>query len=322
MLQQKNKKNLFSDIVISITKFEDYEQFAVDKIKNSLIYALKILVIFAILISIACTLKIYSIINNIAIEIEENIDEIKFEDGKLSINSNEPLKKEYSNFISMNVIVDTSDITEEKEQEYIEEVYDGENGIVLLQDKAIVKNVLSNQIEYYDYKDIIINGENLEKQYLIESLQGVNLYLICVLFFIILFFIVFVIYGVNVLMYIIIFAFLGNLTSILLKMPLKYKATFNISTHALTLPIILNLLYIIINLFLGFEIKYFQIMYIGIAYVYIITAILMIKTDFIKRQIELSKIIEEQQKIRREKKIEDLNSNLDKDDIKSEEDNK
>ena len=95
-------------------------------------------------------------------------------------------------------------------------------------------------------------------------------------------------------------AILGRITSIILRIPMQYKAIFNMALHALTLPIILNLIYIIVNLFTGFEIKYFQVMYSAISYIYIVAAILLIKTDFMKRQQELSKIFEEQQKIREE----------------------
>ena len=38
-------------------------------------------------------------------------------------------------------------------------------------------------------------------------------------------------------------------------------------------------------------------MYIGITYIYIITAILLIKADIIKKGKELAKIVEEQEKI-------------------------
>ena len=65
-------------------------------------------------------------------------------------------------------------------------------------------------------------------------------------------------------------------------------------------PIILNAIYIVVNLFTGFEVKYFQWMYATISYIYIIIAILMIKTDLINRQIELQKIYEEQEKVKKE----------------------
>ena len=41
-------------------------------------------------------------------------------------------------------------------------------------------------------------------------------------------------------------------------------------------------------------------MYIGVAYIYIVTAILMIKSDLIKRGQELTKIIEEEKRVKAE----------------------
>lgn len=70
--------------------------------------------------------------------------------------------------------------------------------------------------------------------------------------------------------------------------------------HALTLPIVLNIIYVLINGLTGFVVKYFQIMYTAISYIYIITAIFMIKSDYIKRKIELQKIQSQQAKIKME----------------------
>lgn len=70
--------------------------------------------------------------------------------------------------------------------------------------------------------------------------------------------------------------------------------------YALTLPILLNIIYIVVNTFTGLEIKYFSWMYTTISYIYMIVAILMIKTDLINRQVELMKIIEEQEKVKKE----------------------
>ena len=55
----------------------------------------------------------------------------------------------------------------------------------------------------------------------------------------------------------------------------------------------MNIIYFIVNSFTGFTIKYFEIMYTTVATIYIATAILMIRSDVIKKQIELNKIIEE-----------------------------
>lgn len=95
---------------------------------------------------------------------------------------------------------------------------------------------------------------------------------------------------------------LGLIVSRLAGIILKYKPIFVMSVYALTLPIFLNCIYIVVNTLTGFTIDYFQIVYNVIAYIYIITAILIIKTDFIEQQQQLIKIIQEQRKIKLEHK--------------------
>lgn len=102
-------------------------------------------------------------------------------------------------------------------------------------------------------------------------------------------------------------------------MNLNIGKSFNIAVHALTLSLILNMIYIVINTLTGFTIKYFQVMYTAIAYIYIITAIFMIKSDYNKRNIELQKIKSEQEKIRDELNLkeEEKKNQKEKDDVKN-----
>ena len=112
----------------------------------------------------------------------------------------------------------------------------------------------------------------------------------------------FIVYISSILIDILLFTILGFIVARIARLRLKYSAIYNIATYSLTLPLILNLIYFIINRITGFTIEYFQIMYTAIASIYVITAILMIKSDVIKKQYELNKIIEEQEKIREELK--------------------
>ena len=93
---------------------------------------------------------------------------------------------------------------------------------------------------------------------------------------------------------------LGYIFARIVKLRLKYKATFNIGIYALTLPIILNLIYMLVNVFTGFEIRYFQWMYTSIAYIYVVVAILMIKTEIINQRMQLIKIKEIQEQVAKE----------------------
>lgn len=93
------------------------------------------------------------------------------------------------------------------------------------------------------------------------------------------------------------------------------------SVYALTLSVVLYMIYIVINLFTSFTIKYFEIAYNAISYVYILTAMLMIRSDSIKQQMEVEKIVEEQNKIREENK-EEKKEEKQKEDQPKEKDNK
>lgn len=85
----------------------------------------------------------------------------------------------------------------------------------------------------------------------------------------------------------------GLLTCWIARIKMNYKAVFNMSIFALTLSIILRLIYLGLNLLLGFEIKNFSIMYIAVSYISLAAAIFLIKSDVIKQQLELMRIIEE-----------------------------
>ena len=95
-------------------------------------------------------------------------------------------------------------------------------------------------------------------------------------------------------------AVLGLITAIMARIKMKFTPIFNMAIYSLTLPIILNILYIVINYFTDFTITYFQVAYITIAYIYLAAAIFILKDDFIKRQQEVEKIKQEQIKVREE----------------------
>lgn len=98
---------------------------------------------------------------------------------------------------------------------------------------------------------------------------------------------------------------------LLLQKSYKYFPSFlNSSFFNLLNPLIVNIInnkiptpisaYVILNLLTGINVKYFGLMYNLISYIYVIVAVLMIKTDFINRQIELMKLANEQEKVKAE----------------------
>lgn len=203
---------------------------------------------------------------------------------------------------ALQIIIINTNAENDLENEYINKINKYENGIVLLRDKLIYKNnILSQNIEY-SYENILnfYDIQEFEKQDVlnfVNSINGIGLYSGFVLF---IGMYMFVIYFISTLIDAFMLAILGFVLARIIGVKIKFKATFNIGVYALTLPIILNLIYIVINAFTGFTIRYFQWMYTTISYIYVIVSILIIKTDLINRQMELMKIIEEQEKVKKE----------------------
>ena len=95
-----------------------------------------------------------------------------------------------------------------------------------------------------------------------------------------------VVLSISTLLNVLIISILGYMLSRFMRIPLKFRATFNMAASAVTLPIILNVIYSIVNTYTGFTINYFDLMYNLIAYVYMLVAIIFIRAEIIKKDIE------------------------------------
>lgn len=109
-------------------------------------------------------------------------------------------------------------------------------------------------------------------------------------------------FALSILITICIFSVFGLIIARICGIKLKFGQTFNLTVYAITLPTILLAIYIVSNLIFEITIKYFSIAHDAITYIYIITAIMMLRADLIKQRIELAKIIKEQEKVKEELK--------------------
>ena len=298
-MEEEVKISFWKKLKISIFGLEDYQKLAVQKTKSTILYITIIMLIFAFFLTLTITYKFRNNINTVKEYISNNIEVFQFEDGKLHITEKENIDKLFDG----QVIIDTSeDISNEQISKYEEKIKDYYNGIIILQDKVIIKTNMTTMLTTISLTDIAnqLNLVKVDKQDIINVLSGSNTYVIYVAFFVVMFIYLFIIYMSTVLLDAVIYSIIGHITGMISNLRMKYKSIYNIAVYSLTLPIILNLIYAIINTLTGYTIKYFPIMYMAITCIYIITAILMIKSDLIKKQIELSKIIQEQEKVRQE----------------------
>ena len=228
-----------------------------------------------------------------------------YSDGKLNVTSNEAITINTGEMFVDKIIIDTKVEDEEQINIYTTSIPTESTGAVILKDKVIVKVGGSNATKSYTYPEILSslsNGEinSFTKQDIVNYVTGSSIISVYIMFFILMLIYVFIIYSISVLVDTVLIAVLGNITLLFTRVKLKFSAVYNMAIYALTISIFLNAIYITVNSITGFEIKYFQIIYTSIAYVCLVAALFMIRLDLIKRQAELMKIREEQEKVRQE----------------------
>lgn len=296
---QTKENSFINKFISSIKDFEKYPEMAAKPLSKVIKYLLQLILIFTILVTI---ISVYDISKDIKTGVEyfkNQVPDVNFADNELKVSTEEKIVIQPHNILNL-IIINTNDINEEEVNNYIKDIKNYDAGAIFLKDKLII-NIDIQTIEY-SYKDIanIYNIGNMTKQDMINYFTGTNATMIYISVFIISFIWLFITYLTSIVFDILALSAIGYVTALILKLRIKVIAMIKISMHALTLPIILNLIYIILQVVFNFKIKYFDIMYIAVTYIYIITAILMIKSDLIKRGQELTKILEEEQKIKQE----------------------
>ncbi len=295
-MEEDIKMSFFKRVLISIKDFDKYKIFVIEKLGKSIKYAFILALILMIFIAASFTVKYGSIIDNTLNYIKQDLPDFTYENGNLNFNIDEPLvleNGESQKNISYKVIIDTKEVSQEKIDEYKQKIGLYNYGIVILKDKLIINSSLVSQTIEQNYKELgekygIV--ESFNKQNMIDYINSYNIVSIYVQIFILLYIYLFASYFITMLLDAILLAILGIITSRIARVQIKFSGLYSIGLHALTLPIILNVIYIIVNTFTGFYIKYFDIMYTTVSYIYIVAAILSMKSDLIKQQIEIGKI--------------------------------
>ena len=302
---EENKLSFFKKIKLSIFDFDSYQDLAAEKIRKTILYIVFLMIIFGIMVSCSYTFIFSQIINETKEYITSEVSQIDYNDYELTVtlkNGEQKTKIDSNNLLADKVIIETSTKDNNIIEQNINEIKSEKNGILILKDKIVLKTALSNNVIEYTYKTLseTYNINNVNKSELLNILSGNEIKTFIATFFMGMIIYIFVIYLSSILVDILLLVLLTYIVTRICRLRLKYSAIYNITAYSLTLPILLNIIYMVVNIFTGFTIEYFRIMYTGIASIYIITAILIIKSDVIKKQLELNKIVEEQERVKQE----------------------
>ncbi len=296
------KKGFFKKVWYSIDKIEKYSELSAEGFGRAIKYLGILIIILAIISSVVTVYNTSLEVKKIAEYINEKSPELTYSDGTLQIDSPEVITDDSSNFGK--IIIDTKTDSEEQINQYKEQVNEEENAIIILKDKLILKDIGTNGTSEYNYKELFkeVGITEFNKQQLVEYLKGSNMMPLYLNLFLVLFIYAFVIYFINTIFYIIAISVVGYLATLILKLKIRYVAVFNMAVYAITLPTVLNMLYLIVNAFYRYTISCFDVMYILVASIYMIAAIFLLKSEFNKKQGEVQKIVEVEKEVKEEMK--------------------
>ena len=293
-------KGFFKKVKYSVFNIEKYPEMATEGLGKALSYIAKLVVILAIVLSIWTLWQTYQIIKEGLSYLENQFPDFSYSDGILTVNTEEPITIDNEQF--GRIIVDTKTDSEETINQYLNSINEYGAGTLILKNRVVLKNIAMVGEISYNYKESLdsINLTTFNKQDVVNYVTGGQINSLYFSIFITLFIYSFSMYFINTLWYAIIIGLVGYFTMFMLKMRMRYVAVFNMAIYALTLSTILNILYVLINMLFNFNIEYFSIMYVTVATIYLLAAIFILKTDLIKKQAEVMKIVEAQQIVKKE----------------------
>ena len=296
------KANFFKKVWNSITKIEKYPDMAAEGLGTAIGYLSKIVVFLAIVLCSGMMFQTYELIQEGVGYLQNEFPEFSYKDKTLDIESENEMIISSEDIIEGKIIIDTKTEDEQKVNQYINEVTEEGEGIIVLKDKIILKSSEVVGTISYSYNETFgpMGITEFTKQDVINYANSNQIVTLYVSIFLTIFIYAFIMYLLTTISNAIMLSFFGYITTVLARIKIRYVAIFNMSAYALTLSTILNMLYIAINIFIPFNMEYFQVMYVAVAAIYLVAAILILKTEVIKQQIELMKIAEAEEIIKKE----------------------
>ena len=296
------KTNSFKKIWYSITKIEKYPMMAAEGFGRALKYFSLLVLILVIVFSVGIVYDISGFINNGKEYFENEFPDLIYNNGVLDIKSEETIYLSDENSIFGNAVITTTNDENIKDTLINELKEKNESAIIILKDSFIIKNQEIDSYITYTYSELFgeMNISSFTKNDIVNYINSSSIIGIYLIIFFILIIYLFVLYFIINMINIIFLSILGYFTSILARIKMRYIAIFNMSIYATTLSILLNAVYVGINIFIDFNIEYFQVMYISVASIYLIASIFLLKTEIIKKQFELMKVKEVQEQVKKE----------------------
>ena len=255
MKEEVLKVRFLKRIWYSITKLEKYPDMAAEGLRKALGYLAKLVMIITIVISIGSLYQTHVLVQKCIRCVENDFPDFKYKDGILAISSENEVRIDADKTPLGKVIIDTNTEDEQKINQYIEEITNDEQGIIILKNRLIIKNEKIVGTISYNFKETFEQmgiGE-FDKQGILAYVDGSGLMRLYSSTFFTVFIYSFIMYFLTTISNVVLLSVFGLIATLLAKIKMRYVAVFNMSIYSLTLSVLLNTLYIGVNIFVPFD---------------------------------------------------------------------
>ena len=283
-MEKELRLSFFRRMKMSIFDFDKYHIIASEGLGRAMMYLIKLMLLFALVMSAASIIKVSQLLDQGIEYFSSNVPNFYFENNEFVLDSETDVTIENHEYTDFKIILTNSETYSE------DEIRDFDGLAVAFTKKhVLLKQQNSTSITTQTYEELVntIDLNEINKDYIVNMFSGENSYNILANIFAVIFISTFLTYFLTAILDTIALSLLGFIVSRLIRIPFKYGALYSLSISAITLPVILNAIYLIVNMFTGFVIPYFQIMYTLIAYVYLIAALLIMRSEIIKKKVQI-----------------------------------
>ena len=303
----KNKSSISfpKRFIMSIKDIDKYSTFTEQKFLNGFYYFSILIAIFSLIVTIVSVICLNYLKNDFISEVQK-LPDFKIENNKFSIDWEEDIINEDSYFLNniLNTVFgnEISNMTYNTKTKILlsnsiapdtlsDEDKNYEGVFVGVYSNRIILYSLENSISY-SYENLTNNyglKEVIDKQEFIDAVNNAFNARMVISIFLGFLLSNYLLNLFNVLTFALLGFFLGKIMG--LKLP--YGKVLNIAFSAITLPLVLQLVYKIIRVFTGFQILHFDILFTIISYLYISVSLYLIykndKTNTSKQRIKTIK---------------------------------
>lgn len=288
----------FERIKRSIFNVEKYGEFLLEKTGVSIKYFFLLTFILSVILAGVTTYHMTILVNKAFNYIKNEMPDFTYENGIVNFESYAEGYDKDNDFYD---IIDTNpEVTDEAVESHIKKIKNYKAGVIFLANEVIINQ--DGELAEYTYEEIqkVVEVSQIDKAGLVNLIDTMGIQGVATTYFIAG---ILATYLSNLIYYfadILMVCVFGYLVSRIVGIPLNLAKTLSLSIYSMTLSLLLSMIYSVIYSFTGFVVEYFGVMYLIVAYIYIIAAILIIKSDLLKQQAELQKIYKVEAKVKKE----------------------